>query len=730
MKKATFPRLISWMALIGITFLIFITIMRFIFFFHFRPPGYALSENLNVFLLGLQFDLRIVCGIVLFPFLLGNIQLEYNSKKWLKPGSIFQVFVTLLIMIKLIGLMEKGESPFQALIYFMEVFFGLILIWIFISKNCNPFENAAPRKIFKIYFLIISILVVFFYVVDFLHYDYLHQRLNASVWNYTDNAKISMNMAWQTYPVITILLLIITGTVLLYGSTIYWFKRLYKKNYHRSIFVRALSSGSFAILLGIGIFGNLHLFPYTYSNALKWSDAFSFQDGFKANLALNPVQSFLSTLQYGNSFYDLKKVKESYPLMVKYLDIKNPDSVQLNYDRPYKAPQKLETPNVVLVICESFSGYKSSMWGNPLNTTPYFNEICKQGIFFDRCFTPGYGTAQGVWATITGIPDVEYKGTSSQNPAYVNQHSIINNYKGYDKFYFIGGSSSWANLRGLFENNIKGIKIYDETNLKSKSINVWGISDKNLFLEASEVFKAQTKPFFAVIQTSGNHRPYTIDDDDKKEFKLESHPLDTLLKYGFQSDEELNSFRYTDFSFKKFIETAKKENYFNNTIFVFVGDHGIPGIPPKMFPLAWDLDWLCYNHVPLLFYAPTLLSPRRINNTVSQLDVLPSVSALANISFNNTTLGRNLFDTLQNNEEFKNARFLFNLNEKAMGIVTDQYVYMYNQISGTEDFRSSKDNLPLPQTTSLEEIRKKLKTMTEAYFQTAKYMLNHNKKDQ
>ncbi len=108
------------------------------------------------------------------------------------------------------------------------------------------------------------------------------------------------------------------------------------------------------------------------------------------------------------------------------------------------------------------------MWGNPLNTTPYFNEMCKNGIFFDRCFTPAYGTARGVWAVLTGIPDVEYPNTASRNPAAVDEHIIINDYNGYEKYYFIGGSSSWANIRGLLTNNITGLHLYEEGSYKEK----------------------------------------------------------------------------------------------------------------------------------------------------------------------------------------------------------------------------------------------------------------------
>jgi glucan phosphoethanolaminetransferase (alkaline phosphatase superfamily) len=155
--------------------------------------------------------------------------------------------------------------------------------------------------------------------------------------------------------------------------------------------------------------------------------------------------------------------------MAAYLGISNPDSTQLSYLRDYTNHNPLKTnPNIVLVICESFSAYKSSMYGNPLNTTPYFNEMCKNGVFFDRCFTPAYGTARGVWATITGIPDVESPSTASRNPNAVDQHTIINNFN-YTNYYFLGGSANWANIRGVLTNNIRELQLYEEEDYTARS---------------------------------------------------------------------------------------------------------------------------------------------------------------------------------------------------------------------------------------------------------------------
>src|SRR3989338_2496570 len=178
--------------------------------------------------------------------------------------------------------------------------------------------------------------------------------------------------------------------------------------------------------------------------------------------------------------------------------------------------------NVVLVQLESFAGHKVGALGSPMGATPSFDALAKDGLLFTRMMSAHAHTARGVYAMVTGIPDVSLYSTASRNPAATNQHSIINEFKGYKKYYFIGGSSSWANVRGVLTAAIDGIDIYEEGRLKSPAEDVWGVSDKNLFLEANEQFRDHTQsnqqqPFFAIIQTSSNRRPYTIPEEDMKE---------------------------------------------------------------------------------------------------------------------------------------------------------------------------------------------------------------------
>jgi len=252
-------------------------------------------------------------------------------------------------------------------------------------------------------------------------------------------------------------------------------------------------------------------------------------------------------------------------------------------------------------------------------------------------------------------------------------------------------------------------------------MNVWGISDKSLFLEANERFKNETKPFFAFIQTSDNHRPYMIPAEDKDFEKQELSP-DTLAKYGFESVDEYNSFRYSDYCFKKFIAAASKESYFHNTIFVFIGDHGVSGNAKAVYPSTWTTQRLTDEHVPLLFYAPYLLQPQRRKEVVSQIDVLPTVAGMIQEPYTNTTLGRDLLQ-----ESPKNNYAFIVSQDGTIGMVTDEYYFTKN-INLPEGQLFSLNGNQL--TCSLEEkgkIASRLSEFSTAYFETAKWMLMNNK---
>ena len=715
-KEVRLNALNRWLLYTGLTMLLLMSISRLVFFFVYFRKSF-LSEFVNAFILGFRYDLRMACIIILPIFLLSNLHITYEKRK-MTDLSLARIIFTLLFFTFIAFLVESNRLTYWLMLPIALLCVAVIFA-VFRAGNLNPFQNKRAAMIYQVYFGIFALVLALFYVIDFCYFDYLHHRLNASILNFVEDAKISAFMVVQSYPVLWLTLLVLIISSIFYISCRIIFRRIRDRDVPRR-YTTSVDVTIFCIL-ALGIFGSTTPYP------LRWGDAFTLGSDAKANVALNPMQSFFSSMLYHDASFNLKKVKEFYPLMSKVMGVETVNSSTLSYLR--RAPDSsTSTPNVVLVICESFSAYKSSMWGNPLNTTPTFNEMTKEGIFFENCYTPAYGTARGIWALITGIPDVEIPKNASRNPAAVDQHTILNEIKGYEKFYMIGGSSSWANIQGLLLSNIEGMHLLEQQNYKSKPVDIWGISDKRLFYEANEIFKAQTKPFFGIIQTADNHPPYSIPGEDLGEFKTVSLRDDELIKYGFASNDELNAFRYFDFCVYKFIEAAKREKYFEKTIFVFVGDHGMAGKVGDMFPKAWEEQKLTDHHVPLLFYAPGMLMAERKKMVCSQLDVIPSIAGLIKKSYTNTTLGRDVFANSRDTGILNEHAFIFDPDEKMIGIVIREYCYTKDFSRNTDKLLSLVNNDPVPVNAVTDSIKKILSTLAEGYLETGKYMLLNNKK--
>ena len=593
----------------------------------------------------------------------------------------------------------------------------LPVVVISMVSKFSPFYSSRNKKWWTWYLAVVTFIVFFFFAADFGSFSYNRTRLDAGAMNFVEDPGISIKMMFQTYPMVWMILGLVVAVL--------FFRWMYHQSHWRVI---SKTDGLgiphkrkffiiTTLLLGFFVYGRIAGPP------LSRNDSFKFMDSFKSYLAINPLQNFFATLKLRQPEFKEKKAREAAPLMAEWMQL--PAKEDFSYRREV-APRSnsLESrPNIVLVQCESFSMYKSTMSGSPLNATPYFDSICKKGIFFERCFAPHFSTARALFAILTGIPDAQLFKFSTRNSLALTQHTIVNSFEDYDKHYFLGGSAEFNNFEGLLK-NINGLQMHTEGSFKSPKINVWGISDKDLFLEANKVFRNQRKPFFAYIQTSDNHRPYMIPAKDTTDFKLQFVTDDELKRYGFESLQEFNAFRYSDYCFRKFLEAAEREEYFHNTIFVFVGDHGVAGNAEAVYPAAWTNQRLTDEHVPLLFYAPSLLPAQKRTEIVSQIDVLPTIAGLLHQPYVNTTLGRDLLDPAKKN----NYAFITN-TAGGIGMVTDDF-YFNRNINFPDEHLTSLHYGVLPYTKQQEDsIKRRLSAFTNAFFETAKYMLMNNKKD-
>ncbi len=668
MKSLTklLPRLQLYTIKAVLLFLLAQTLLRFVFWLRFNSPldPVPTGDLVQAFYLGLKYDLQVSLALAIPILLLG----------WIRP--------------------------------------------------LHPVYSEAGKRFWFVYTGVVVLGLLAVYATDFGHYAYLEQRLNATALRFLENLQISATMVWQTYPVITgsliLLLLVFTSLALFRFVTAYiqpipgQYPRWYQKT--------AIVIITFFVVL-IGLYGKISWYP------LRWSDAFFSTHAFTGQLATNPILYFFNTLKNRDQTFDLPAAKASYPLMSTYLGVDRPDLEQLDFirSRGYASDASRPAPSVVVVILESFASYKSGLGGNPLNPTPNLDRLAAEGHFYPNFFIPQTGTARSVWTFITGLPDIELNKTSSRNPLIVDQHTIINAFEDHEKFYFLGGSASWANIRGLLSGNIPNLRIYEEGSYESPRVDVWGISDLSLFREAHQVLKNVDGPFFAVIQTSGNHRPYTIPEDNEGFEILTEDDLEfAVTDYGFHSLEEFNSFRFMDHSIGHFMKLAEQSPYFDNTLFVFFGDHGIHAPTGKHTPKSEEQLRISGLRVPLVMFGKGIIpEPGIFNRVASQVDVLPTIADLTQTSHINSTMGRSLLD-----EAYNDRRYAFTIEHgggRVIGLLTDAYYFMMRYDGSDAKLHRLDSETPRDDISAAHpQLTQELAEYTAAFRDTIEYMREHN----
>jgi phosphoglycerol transferase MdoB-like AlkP superfamily enzyme len=616
----------------------------------------------------------------------------------------------------------------------LGLFLVLPLLLLALTRWTHPLQVGWMRGLARLYLTVAGIVLLTSYVVDFGHYAYLAQRLNAGSLYLLRDWREAAYMVWQSYPVIplTVALWVVLA---LYshamGRLLAWGSRLPPApHWQGGRWARRGKATTLGVVLALPILFGMHGKWSQYP--LRWSDAFFSTDPFASSVALNPVLYLLDTLDFRQSGADEAKVRSLWPVLAPTLGLPSSPAVPPRFVRTVtpRLPAPATPPNIVLVLLESFSGYKTSLSGNPLGTTPNFDRIAREGVWFERLYTPHFGTARGVFTTLTGIPDVEINNTSSRNPKAAEQHLVLDDVlHGYDRHYFIGGSTSWANIRGVLTRNIAGIRIHEEGDYRAPRNDVWGISDLDLFDEAHQVFRQAQKPFFAVIQTSGNHRPYTIPQRNQG-FVPKQWQKDQLENHGFFSLEEYNSFHFMDHALGQFFTTAARESYFRNTLFLLVGDHGITaqgkGTGPHM-PAAYTDLKLSSVHTPFVIYAPHLLAPARYRTTASQADVMATLAGLTGRPYRNTTLGRDLLDP---RDTAPHVAFTIEHDSGPTIGVLDERFYLQRRPGATTAVLYDMTS-PTPRTdvsAAHPQIAAHMTRLTDAMYYTAQYMLLNNPK--
>jgi phosphoglycerol transferase MdoB-like AlkP superfamily enzyme len=691
-------------------------IFRLVFIGYFEGLNHlAEVETWRALYLGLKFDMRLVAILVVPVWLLLKPGRPGASSRWKDLFAALTLATALALYFVMVVFAMADDVPVRK---WLPVLFGLVLFHRLAFKSYGLARNASARWIWMSFAGILVLVLGVSYLSDFGSYSYNHTRLCGSLLMFAENAGTSLHMVWESYPVVWLLLLMIA----LLAGAMFGLRRLAGGMAVSSSapWVQRTTAAVGMLLLIACIYGKWSRYP------LRWAEAFELKHSFNVQLALNPLLFFLETRAEMDGGFDIAKVRDTHKVMADYFGI----PVALDQDglptlrREGRPLGHIEgEPNIVFIQMESLASFKTGIGGNSLSPTPFLDNLCRNGLYFDRFNVVMENTSRSIFATLFGIPDVSSVLNATRNPLLVDQHTVLNALDGRDRSYWLGGSANWAQIRAMLKNNFKGIEIHEEGSFPGMPVvDVWGVCDADLLLAAHAAMAAKSSPFWIYVQTSGNHPPFTIP-SHLLDFHVETRTDSELTAAGFVSCEEYNAVRLMDYSIKRFFEAAEKAPYFQNTIFVLWADHGVPrgSRDPRFGDLSLDV-----HHIPFVIYSPGLVkTPQRIHTVGSQVDIMPTLMSLLGRPYVHQTLGKDLLDPAWKD---KAAAFTFTTFRRPPRVGLIQGDFYLNLEPDGRPALYRLDNANPPDLAKVDPERTAhMKALAEGFHNWAKFLLSHNK---
>jgi phosphoglycerol transferase MdoB-like AlkP superfamily enzyme len=529
-------------------------------------------------------------------------------------------------------------------------------------------------KIFCLsWFTGLASLFILLALIELEFYGEFQQRLNYLVVQYiNEDSETVLGMVWRGYPVLAYLAVWITLTLSLYFMA----KHIVNQTVPN---LTVLPSILIAMIL---LTADIFMARGTFRSGppLRWGDAYLTDNLFLNQAGLNGSftlgKALLDANKNESSKWLAPELAESQLATTRELVLTNdeklvhPLSTALQRTTPGH-PDDNQRPNIVIILMESFSGqYTGALTGG--DVTPNFDKLAAKGLLMTRAFSNGTHTHQGIFATLScfpNLPGYEYLMQSSHGSNQFSGISVL--LPDRPSVFVYNGDFNWDNQYGFFRNQgvDKFVGRYDYVSPVYMNP-VWGASDEDMFnraIDELDELKSET-PFLAILQTLSNHVPYDYP----------KHPEIAPVNDETEMNDRLNAMKYSDWALGKFFDAIEEKPYFDNTIFVVLGDHGF-GTTTQLTEIN-----LLRFHVPILFIGPGI-RPNRNDVVMSQVDVIPSLLGMAGISTINQCWGRDISRLPPDDKGF--AIIKPSGSEPTVAIIKDDLIVTTDDLRGSHLYR-------------------------------------------
>ena len=367
--------------------------------------------------------------------------------------------------------------------------------------------------------------------------------------------------------------------------------------------------------------------PITISNANQYTDRPT-----EAALVLNTPFSLYRTI--GKAVFVVPNCYDDKTLETIYSPVHQP----LISQRSSLTSKK----NVVVLIVESFGREYIGALNRTLDDsryrgyTPFVDSLIAHSVTFKYSYSNGRKSIDGMPSILSGIP--MFVEPFFLTPASLNHVSGIASLlapEGYHTAFFHGaqrgsmGFQAFARATGFqqyygredFESDKRfdGDDTFDGT---------WAIWDEPFLQYFATKMSEMHEPFMTAVFTASSHHPFVIPEKYRERFPEEGIVMHKCI-------------RYTDMSLSRFFQTASRQPWFNNTIFVLTNDH-----PNMSDHLEYQTDLGSFSS-PIIIYEPgnDQRTPEMQDKIAQQTDILPTLMGMLGYQKPYVAFGIDLLNT-------------------------------------------------------------------------------------
>lgn len=525
-------------------------------------------------------------------------------------------------------------------------------------------KRDLVKPIMNIYFIIASLFITCSFVLNASLYPYWKYPLDSTplFYFFTSPADAIASVSiWQVILSIVILIVLTTGvwfTLRMRGEKRRCYSRYsygyggfgsgkrnrfddFDRHRGRTSIILLLLTG----LLFLPIRGGITV------STMNTGQAYYSQNAYLNHSAVNPLFSLLESITHQEDFasqYRFMKDKEADKIFATMTSTSDKNTYPLLNEATFKKG----TPDILIVIMESFANDIMPSMGSYKDVAVCLDSIAQQSILFTRFYANSFRTDRGMVSILSGYPAqpttsiMRYPRKTSQLPSIARN---LVKYKNYKTTYYYGGDADFCNMRSYLVSQGYQHIISDANFPIEDKLSKWGVPDHIVAARMMEDIKAQQnekRPMLRILQTSSSHEPFEV-------------------PYHRLKDKRLNAFAYTDSVMGAIVREYRKLPRWKNTLIVFVPDH-VGGYKENLN----DHDRSRYQ-IPLILAGGAISRPMKVGIIGSQHDIAATLLGQLGVEHREFTFSKNMMSDAT-------PKFAFFAVNDAFGIVSEENSLIYD----------------------------------------------------